>query len=148
MDILGLNEVRHVLWMGAQRLREHLSMLSRLNEHNCRIVAVMDRDPNEVGRKLSDMQVLGMDSLPQVLNNLAIDTAVIALPGSEAQKAATMLANGGVKAILNLSSTLVVVPETVKLRNMDVASELLELSYYCSDAEKQPAETEDPSKKN
>lgn len=133
MDILGLNELKHVIWLGSQRLNDHLSMLPRLAEHNCRIVAVIDRDPNEIGRKVADVQVMSLESLPQLLTNLSVDTAVIALPGSEAQKAATMLVNGGVKAILNLSPTLVIVPDHVKLRNVDVASELLELSYYCTE---------------
>lgn len=131
LDILRLNESRHVVWLGAQRLREHLAVLPRLTQHYCHIVAVLDPDPGEVGRKIEDVQVLHLDSLTQVLSNLSVDVAVIALPAAEAQKTANVLARAGINAILNLTPSLLTVPEHVTVRNVDVCGELLALSYYC-----------------
>lgn len=131
LDILRLNETRHVVWLGAQRLREHLAVLPRLSQHYCHIVAVLDPDLGEVGRKIENVQVLHLDSLNQVLENLSVDVAVIALPAQEAQKAANILARASINAILNLSPTLLTTPERVTVRNIDVCGELLALSYYC-----------------
>jgi len=133
MDILHLDTPKHVVWLGADKLKEYADTVERLAGHNCRIVAVLDKDPSRIGRPIGQLQVLALDNLPQVLTNLDVDAAVIALPGEDAQRAANILTNMGVQAILNLTSELLVVPDNVKVRNVDIAGELLALSYYCRD---------------
>jgi len=130
LDILHLNESRQVIWLGAQKLRENTVVMQRLAQHNCHIVAVLDPDPGEVGRRIADVQVLHLDSLSQVLQNLSVDVAVIALSPAEAQKAANIVVRSGVTAVLNLTPVLLIVPDHVTVRNVDVGGELLALSYY------------------
>lgn len=132
IDILRLNESRRIAWLGAQKLREQIAVVQRMAQHNCHLVAVLDPDPSEVGRRIADTYVLHLDNLPQTLHSLSVDLAVIALPPAEAQKAANALSRAGVTAILNLTPTLLIVPENVTVRTVDVGSELLALSYYCS----------------
>ncbi len=79
MDILHLNESRHIIWLGSQKLKEQLAVVQRMSQHNCHLVAVLDPDPSEVGRRILDLQVLHLDNLAQVLSNLSVDVAVVAL---------------------------------------------------------------------
>lgn len=132
LEILRLNEARNVLWIGAEKLREHRPALERVCRHNCHLVGVLDSDPEEIGKMVGDIQVGDLASLPHVLTELSINVAVVALQTPEAQQAANTLARAGVTAILNLSRMLLAVPEHVTVRNVDVGGELLALSYYCN----------------
>jgi redox-sensing transcriptional repressor len=131
LDILKLNETRYVAWIGAKKLRDHHGEIQRICHHNCHLVAVLDPDPAEVGERVADVQVMHLDALPQVLSNLGIDLAVLGIDPDDAQAVATILARGGVSAILNLTSALLSVPDHITVRNMDIGGELLALSYYC-----------------
>lgn len=67
------------------------------------------------------------------MQNLGIEAAVIASAGEEAQGAADKLVVGGVRAMLNLTPVVLVVPAGVAVRSVDIASELMMLSYYCGE---------------
>lgn len=131
LDILRLNESRNVIWIGAQKLREHLGEMQRITQHNCHVVAVLDPDPNEVGKVIDDVRVAHLDNLQQILEDLSVDVAVVALQSADAQKVTNILARAGVTALLNMTPSLLTVPEHVTVRNLDVGGELLALSYYC-----------------
>ncbi len=132
LDILKLNETRHVLWVGARKLREHLPELERVCQHNCHLVAVLDLDPSEVGANIGGVDVQPLENLAAVLEDMSIDLAVLALDPDEAQKVANTLTRSGVTAILNMTSSLLALPEHITVRNVDIGGELLALSYYCA----------------
>jgi redox-sensing transcriptional repressor len=131
-DIMRLNETRGVIWLGAKKLREQSEAIATMTHHNRHLVAVLDSDPKEVGSRVMDVEVQHIDALHRTVEALAPDVAVIAIPDEDAQKAASILVRGGVNAILNLTSTLLVVPAHVNIRSIDISGELLALSYYSS----------------
>lgn len=131
LDILKLDESRHVVWIGARRLRDHLAEMQRACRNNCHMIAVLDPDPEEVGKKIADITVQPMENLPSVLASVPIDVAVLAIPLDDAPGIANVISRAGVTAILNLSASLLSVPEHITVRNVDIGGELLALSYYC-----------------
>ena len=56
--------------------------------------------------------------------------ATVAVPGEQAHRAAEVLAASGVKAVLNLSGELLVLPDSIRVSSFDIAGELMELCYY------------------
>jgi redox-sensing transcriptional repressor len=132
LDILKLNESRSVVWLGAKKLFEHLPEVERACRSNCHMVAVLDSDPEQVGRTIRDLEVMSVEKLSEVLAGGKIDVAVLALSSEEAQKAANAVIRAGVTAILNMSPSLLALPEHVTVRNIDIGGELLALSYYCA----------------
>jgi redox-sensing transcriptional repressor len=130
-DILHLDEQKHIVWLGAKSLEDNPAMLRDLSRHNCHIVAVLDLDESRIGSRVHDLQTLHMSSLPQVVANLDIDVAILALPPEQAQEGLDALAIAGVKAVLNLTPTILDVPRGVNVRNIDVSGELVALSFYC-----------------
>ena len=56
--------------------------------------------------------------------------AVIATPAEAAQAVADRLANLGVTSILNFAPTVLVVPEGVNVRKVDLGQELQILAYH------------------
>ena len=52
------------------------------------------------------------------------------MPGPAAQGVANEIVDAGVQAILNFSPTVLQVPESVTVNNVDLALELESLSYF------------------
>jgi len=129
-EILHLNEQRNIVWVGAKRLMDNITLLKELGQHNCQVVAVLDPDESLVGVRVGEMQVFHLSSLGRVVENLGADAAVVAVPSAEAQRVADSLVMAGVKALLNLTSVRLQIPSDVAVRNVDVAGELMALSFY------------------
>ncbi|MBC7189132.1 redox-sensing transcriptional repressor Rex, partial [Candidatus Aerophobetes bacterium] len=58
-------------------------------------------------------------------------------PASVAQEIADMLVEGGVEGILNFAPVRLVVPERIKIKNVDLSMELEVLSYFLAKQIKQ-----------
>ena len=137
-EILHLNEQRNVIWIGAKRLTANASLFDELRRHNCQIVAVLDPDESLVGTRIGDLQVFHLSSLKKVVENLDADAGVVAVPPGEAQHVADALVSAGVKAVLNLTSVLLQVPGDINVRSVDVAAELMALSFYTGGSDRTP----------
>lgn len=129
-DILRLDKRHKVLWIGAAALRFHAGSISRLANQFCGITAVLDSDPQEIGHSVCDIIVEPLDRLEQVLAAKDIQTATIAIPGADAFDIAEKLADSGIKSILNLSGEILPLPDTIRVTNLDLVGELMELCYY------------------
>jgi redox-sensing transcriptional repressor len=58
-----------------------------------------------------------------------LDIAVLAVPAAAAQEVTDLVVAAGVRAILNFAPRKIFVPDTVVLRNVDMAIELEALSF-------------------
>jgi NADH/NAD ratio-sensing transcriptional regulator Rex len=56
--------------------------------------------------------------------------AILSVPASAAQEAAEQLVKAGVRAILNFTPTVLRLPKSVTVNNVNLASELENLSYF------------------
>jgi len=129
--ILRLDRDHGIIWVGACALRHQTAIRERLIANNCRIVAVFDVDEREIGGAVGDLTVHSAQSMREALGGADVSAAVIAVPGPEARAAASAAVDLGVKAVLNLSGELLVLPDHVRLCSLDLAGELVELCYYC-----------------
>jgi redox-sensing transcriptional repressor len=132
-EILRINQVKNVAWVGVQRLTEDIGLARRCAENNCEIVAVFDSDPVRIGSRVENLQVMAFHGIEQVVSDVDVEAAVIAVPECNAQLVADRLIAGGVKAILNLTPAVLAVPPGVTVRSIDLVSELMMLSYYCGE---------------
>jgi redox-sensing transcriptional repressor len=66
---------------------------------------------------------------------LGIEVGVIATPPSQAQSAADMLIEAGIKAILNFSPVQLRQPKGCLLENVDFSVKLDDLAYHLSKVE-------------
>lgn len=129
--ILNLDKPCGLIWVGCSCFKMHSASIIRLAAHNRRVLAVFDTDESEIGVRVGDITVQSADRLAEVLPDLDVAVAVIAVPGPQAQVIAKQITEHGIKAILNLSGQLLILPDHVQVTNFDIAGELLELSYYC-----------------
>lgn len=131
--ILHLDNCKNIAWIGARRLASDASLIKRFGDRNCNIVAIIDSDISQVGKRIGDLEVMKAGQLTDVVQELGVDAAVIAVPEEEAQAIAEMLVSAGIRAMLNLTSVVLVTPSDVIVRNVDIAAELFALSYYCGE---------------
>lgn len=130
-SILGLDDPKKLVWIGAACFGLHVSSLGRLERDGCQVAAVLDADPGMVGVRVAGQEVLPVDRLSEIVVEEGVRVAVLAVSGAEAKAIADTLVRLGVRAILNVTGELLVLPDAVKVCNMDPVGELVELCYYC-----------------
>ena len=129
--ILRLDTPRAIAWVGAPCYREHASAVRTLADHGIRVHAVFDSDPAEIGAVIGDQTVLPTDQIASILSRDNADLAAVAVSGPQAQHIAEVLVESGVRAILNLSGELLILPDRIRVCSFDLAGQLIELCYYC-----------------
>lgn len=134
-EILRLNEKRAVAWVGSRRLDCDQSLMEKFADRNYIIAAVFDFNPTMAGQRIGEQQVLHADDIEGAVSELGIESAVIATSEEDAQQAADKLIAGGVKVILNLAPTVVSAAPGIAVRNIDLAGELMMLSFRVHEAD-------------
>ncbi len=128
--IMRLDRVQVAVQAGAGSLGSALARYSGFTRHGFRIAAVFDVDPARVGARLGECTVEHVSQLPERAAELGASIGIIAVPASAGQSVATIMAEAGIKAILNFAPVKVKVGEGVKVRNVDLGRELECLAYY------------------
>jgi len=135
VNILGLNEERRVLVVGAGNLGTALSHYSGFNTGGFRIVAILDSDPHKLGKKVpGGLAIESTSLLPQVVKERKVHIGVITVPANAAQRVYDDLVEAGVQAVLNFAPTQLKGHPEVKLKNVDLKINLELLSFFLTHA--------------
>ena len=127
-EYLGCNDKKNAVIIGAGGLGSALLAYGGFGNYGIELVAAFDNDPEKSGRDIAGKPVLGMEELARGVEEYAVKLAVICVPAAYAQGVADLLAECGVKKILNFAPALLTVPEGFIVRNIDVAANLAILS--------------------
>ena len=131
-QILHVNRLWKVALIGAGNLGHAILHYSSFEERGFSIVAVFDKDKRKIGQRIRGLCVLDVVTLHQVIRQLGIQIAIIAVPANEAQQVADALAAAGVKAILNYASMTLHLPADVRINHLDPLIGLQSMTYYLS----------------
>lgn len=136
--ILGADHVHRLALIGAGNLGSAIAGYDGLRHHGFIVSAVFDADPDKAGRRIGDLIIRPVEDLDRVVADQSISIGVIAVPPGAAQEVADRLVGSGVRIILNYTTVIVRVPDTVRLHNTDPVHELLHTLYYLSKTETAP----------
>lgn len=101
-----------------------------------KFVAAFEVDPQKIGKKLPcGLVIQSVEKLKILTQELGIEVGVIATQPSQAQTAADMLIETGIKAILNFSPVQLRQPKGCLVENVDFSVKLDDLAYHLSKAE-------------
>jgi redox-sensing transcriptional repressor len=135
-----LNEIKKILvsdreWklciVGVGNMGTALVEYENFKKRGYRFVAAFDSDPRKIGKKLPcGLLIQSLSKMKQLTQELGIELGVIATPPSQAQSAADMLVDTGIKAILNFSPTQVRKSEDCLVENVDFTVNLDNLAYH------------------
>ena len=128
-EILGLKSPHRVILIGAGKVGAALMHYPGFAERGFSVGAIYDRDPRKIGSRWNGLLIRDVRHLERDLRREPTDIAIVVIPATAAQQVAERLVSAGVKAILNFAPVQLVLPDSVAVRNVNMALELETLSY-------------------
>jgi redox-sensing transcriptional repressor len=127
---LGLSQDWPVVIVGLGHLGHALANYGGFVSRGFAIRALVDADPNLVGAEVAGLQVSPLSELEGLVREHDIAIGVIATPAAGAQEVCDRLVEAGVSSILNFAPTVLVVPDEVEVRKVDMSIELQILAFH------------------
>jgi redox-sensing transcriptional repressor len=132
VHILGLDEERRLVIVGAGNLGTALCHYSGFSRGNVVVVGVLDSDPDRIGAPTpAGLLVEDAARLPQIVEQRNVQVGVITTPPSSAQAVCDQMVEAGLRAVLNFAPVQVKAPtDGVMVKSVDLKIHLEELSFY------------------
>ena len=135
--ILGSNKEWRMGLIGVGNLGAALLAYKDFLKQNYKIIASFDIDPPKVIGRVSEklgkpVEVFHINRIKEVVRERKIDIGIIATPPSEAQSAANLLVEAGVRGILNFAPAQIIVPEGFVVKDVFFSTILDNLAYLLS----------------
>jgi len=128
---LGLDRSWNVIIVGAGLLGTALARYRGFTEQGFRLVGMFDNSVTVIGASYGAGRVRSVADLEEFCRAEQVDIALVTVPASEAEPTIQRLsAGGGVRAILNFAPVKVHTDGDVLVRQVDLSSELMSLSFY------------------
>ncbi len=128
--ILGKDKVWNVALVGIGHLGSALLAYPGFEKHGLDIVAAFDSDARKINKQVNDVTIHSVDEMPKEIKGKKISIGIIAVPAKNAQEVADKLIEAGVECILNFAPVTLIVPENIKVKDVDLSRELETLSYF------------------
>jgi redox-sensing transcriptional repressor len=119
-----------VVIVGLGNLGTALANYSGFYTRGFRVVALVDSSIEQIGRRIHGLAISDLTELEHLIARTGAAIAVIATPAEAAQEVADRLVASGVTSILNFAPTVLLVPEGVNVRKVDLGQELQILAYH------------------
>jgi len=129
-DVLGTNRLQPVILVGVGHLGYALLSYRGFEQEGFEIVAAFDLEPARKRDRRPVSPVHGMELLPAFVRAHGVRMAILTVPAEAAQEVANTLVASGITGILNFAPLVLNVPEEVMVSNVNLASELENLSYF------------------
>lgn len=121
--------------VGAGDLGHALVNYDGFRTRNFYVQAVFDIAPDKVGTQIRHLPIEHQRYIPERIKELKIKIGVIAVPAAVAQAIASLLVEGGVRAILNYAPITITVPTGVHVEYIDPILALQNMTYYLEQLE-------------
>ncbi|OGS19080.1 MAG: redox-sensing transcriptional repressor Rex [Elusimicrobia bacterium RIFOXYA2_FULL_50_26] len=128
-QILGLDRTWNAAVIGVGNLGTALMGYRGFKDQGFNIVAAFDSDPRKTGSTIKGVKIFSLDSMPAVVKEKSIQIAILTVPGSVAQQTAETACKAGIKSILNFAPVHLRLPDSVKVRHIDMSIEIERLSF-------------------
>lgn len=133
--ILGLDKDYNLIIVGAGNLGTAITNYTDFAKRGFYVKQVFDIKPELIGKKIGDIEILGMDSLPDYIENNQVDIAAITVPKEMATETAAKLVKCGIKAIWNFAPVDLRLPKDVIVETIHLSDTLMRLSYSLKNKE-------------
>ncbi len=127
-NFLGYNNVKDAVLVGVGKLGQALMGYHGFDKYGLNIVAGFDIDDNVIGKVFNGKKVFPTDSLAGLVSKLNIKIGILTTPQDHAQPMADLLVQSGIRAIWNFTPVHLALPDSVAVKNEDMASSLAILS--------------------
>lgn len=128
---LGFAESKDAFIVGSGHLGLALAKYDSFNSYGLNILALFDNDPQKVDMQVNNKQIFHISKLPNLVERLSVDIAILTVPRQYAQSVADFLVESGVKYIWNFTPAVLKVPPHVKVWNENIMGSFLQ--FACKD---------------
>ena len=128
--ILGTDELRRVIVVGAGLLGGALLAHGGFNKRGFDLVAAFDVDEEKIGQEISGVLVRPLKDLARIVRRQGVKLAILATPAEAAQEVMPLLCKSGITGVLNFTPVTLTVPPDVSIAQVDIAARLERLSYF------------------
>lgn len=129
--ILCSNRTWIICIVGMGNLGKALVDNENFRKRNYKFVAAFDSNPEMIGQQLPcGLTVKSFDDIEKTVQTLGIQIGIISTRPFEAQQAANLLMDAGVRAVLNLAPTHLRTPSCCIVENVDFTVKLENLVYH------------------
>ena len=121
---------RPVILVGVGNLGSALIQYDGFAKEGFEIIAAFDIREELANERRFEIPVLPNYKMKPFVAEHGVKLAILTVPGSSAQSAANELVEASIQAILNFSTVVLQVPNSVAVNNVNLAIELENLSYF------------------
>lgn len=126
---LGVTTARPVVIVGLGNLGRALAAYAGFGRNGFAVRALVDADPSLAGTVVAGVPVRPLDALADIVRAEGIVIGIIATPAEAAEDVCDRLVAGGVRSVLNFAPTALRRRPGVRIRRVDLASELHILAF-------------------
>lgn len=129
-EILGTHEVCSCILVGVGNLGQALLSYEGFQEHNFRIEAAFEVNPEKIGDTIGDTKIHDLEDLDDYLGDRPIQLAILAVPADAGPAVLDRLVDNGVRGILNFAPFVPETAEDVIVESVDLSTNLEVLAYF------------------
>lgn len=129
-DALRQEKLQPVILVGAGNLGSALLRYQGFQKEGFEVLAAFDADPAAARKRGVDVPLFLEEEMEAFLLENPVRLAILCVPAEFAQGVANRLVRAGIQGILNFSPAVLEVPKEIVVNNVDLASELENLSYF------------------
>jgi len=129
-SILKIEREWPIVIIGAGHIGSAVANYSGFAHRGFRVCAVFDSAPGKIGLRIGQHIVQDIAYLPKVVQDYGVKLAMIAVPADAAQAVTDLAVAAGILAVLNYAPINVIVPDTVRIENIDPVLHLQHMTYY------------------
>lgn len=132
-QILGADRKWNLCIVGVGNLGTALLQNENFRRRGYHFVAAFDLDARRVGRRLPNgLRIESADRIKLVVPERSVEIGVITTAPNRAQRAADLLMDAGLRAVLNFAPIHIRAPECCLVENVDFTVKLENLAYHLS----------------
>jgi redox-sensing transcriptional repressor len=127
---LGLTQDWRVVIVGVGNLGHALANYGGFVSRGFTVAALLDADDPVVGESVGGLVVRPIADLESVVRDEGVHIGVVATPAPAAQEVCDRLVAAGVSSVLNFAPVVLLVPDSVMVRKVDLSTELQILAFH------------------
>ena len=132
IKVIGLDKFTNVVTVGVGHLGTALTRFNITKNPYIKVVAAFDIDPELIGEKIIDVEILHISEMKAIVSKHAVDVAILTVSSDQAQPVFDDIIESGIKVVYNFVPVRLNVPEGVYVLSTDLSIELQSLKYYAT----------------
>ncbi|MDR1694090.1 MAG: redox-sensing transcriptional repressor Rex [Lactobacillaceae bacterium] len=127
-DLLGFERRKDVFIVGAGNLGFALAKYDDFKDYGLDVLALFDIDEKKVDRSINGKKIFHISKFEDLVKQMGVEIAVLTVPANVAQEVADILAKAKIKYVWNFTTTVLDVPDDIKVHNENIMGNFLDFT--------------------